>query len=726
MVNMSSFENADKEEINRLLNDFSIMTGAAFSLFAKDALVASIEVGPENCCTNFQRKNPACATQCNQFYKDQLTRLNSSMYYTVCPYGFTCVFAPLIINGQQVANLCASQLLPQSIKYEQYISRTTEFGFDEQAYSEDLKKTNTTSETTLLTWMEHLIQLLILKLDTSIEIISSPKEIDFAISLKRQHTKPIPFDTLTTPAPIPEELTTNARALSMEAVDIAMMDWDFTTNSALLSEHYMEWLGYQKGQLPNTIDIWIKLIHPRDISKITEAIDECLKTQSSRWSVEFRILTASEGYRWILSKGEITEFSPSGAPLRGLAIHLDITKKKQAEQSARAKEREYRDFLNNMANGVLICSADKDSSDFIVEELNNAAQKMTDTSGEDVLGKNILAALPGAGDCGILSALKRVYKTGEPISLPRCYYSYGPRELWLKGHTYLLHSGKIVLIFNDISAEERLKKELRQQKKQLNQIIDLAADAFFLVNSELIIIQTNQSASELTGYSKEELIGQPFSFIYSEKEQKRVAHTPPPQVGIPVRRERVWIGKNGKEFTVELQVRAMPDGSYQGFARDVTKRKQYQQELLDSQIELKKKKSEIEETNIALRVLIKKSEEEKEELKERITANTLCLVNPYIEKLKKSNLTQEQKKNVQIIESTLANLISPFTRSAMLKNMKLSQTELKVANLIKQGKKTKEIADILCVSPQTINKHRSNIRRKMGLKNRNTSISDGI
>lgn len=730
MKTMGTIKITDQAEITSLLNDFSKMTGAAFTLYTNNNPVAEVETGPENVCTRYHRNTPSHVSCCEQFYKSRLDGLDagSGIDYQVCPYGFACAFVPVIIKDQHVANLCATQLLPQAADLRQFVANAKDLGFETLKYSDDLQKNSTTSKESMLAWINHLTTLLTKEIEKSTDG-NNPPDRDGDITCQVQTgtgsekictipppTKPLPF------TPAKHDLS-----LALQAVDIVMVDWNVKTDTAILSEHYMEWLGFPKDQIPNTIEAWRKLVHPHDLQKVAAILDECLEKQLSHWSVEFRIRTAEDGYRWVLSKGSMIEFSPSGDPLRGIGIHLDITAKKHAEQAVRAKEQQYRDLFNNMASGVLIFSVGKDDSTFIIEDLNNAAQKMTNSNLETVLGQDIFTVLPGAGSCGIVSALQRVNKTGEPISLPRCYYSDGPRELWLNGYAYMLHSGKLVLIFNDISAEEYFKKELRQQKKQLKQIVDLAADAFFLINSEQIIIQTNQRASQLTGYSREELIGQRFTFLYSEEDQQRVAHIPPPpQNGLTVRRERIWIGKNGKKFTIELHARAMPDGSYQGFARDITNRKRHQQELLDSQAELKKKQAEIEETNIALRVLIKKAEEEKEELKERITANTLCLVNPYIDKIKKTALSPEQKKNIQIIESTLANLISPFTRSAMLKNVKLSQTELKVANLIKQGKRTKEIADILCVSPQTINKHRSNIRRKMGLKNRNTSISDGI
>jgi DNA-binding CsgD family transcriptional regulator len=98
------------------------------------------------------------------------------------------------------------------------------------------------------------------------------------------------------------------------------------------------------------------------------------------------------------------------------------------------------------------------------------------------------------------------------------------------------------------------------------------------------------------------------------------------------------------------------------------------------------------------------------------------LVKPYLEKVKKGKLDKAQKTYIDIIESNLDEIISSFTLRFSSKHLKLTPKEIKVANLINQGKSSKEIAEILNASPKAIAFHRENIREKLGLKHTKTNL----
>ena len=138
--------------------------------------------------------------------------------------------------------------------------------------------------------------------------------------------------------------------------------------------------------------------------------------------------------------------------------------------------------------------------------------------------------------------------------------------------------------------------------------------------------------------------------------------------------------------------------------------------------ELEIRTSDLEEVNTALKVLLKRREEDKTELEEKVLFSVKELITPHLEKLKNSRLDHRQETLMGIIESNLDDIVTPFMQGMPTKFSKLTPTEIQVANLVKQGKITKEIAELLNVSTKTIDRHRDNIRRKVGIKNKKINL----
>ncbi len=138
--------------------------------------------------------------------------------------------------------------------------------------------------------------------------------------------------------------------------------------------------------------------------------------------------------------------------------------------------------------------------------------------------------------------------------------------------------------------------------------------------------------------------------------------------------------------------------------------------------ELEMKTLNLEEINTALRVLLQKREEDKTKIEENMLSNVKELVEPYLEKLKESRLDVRQMGYVSILESNLNEIISTFSSRLSSKFLNLSPSEVRVANLVKQGRDTKEIAGLMSLSSKTIATHRRNIRKKLGISDMKANL----
>ena len=131
--------------------------------------------------------------------------------------------------------------------------------------------------------------------------------------------------------------------------------------------------------------------------------------------------------------------------------------------------------------------------------------------------------------------------------------------------------------------------------------------------------------------------------------------------------------------------------------------------------ELETKNILLEEINTAMKVLLDKRAQDKTEMESNILKNVKELIEPYVKKIKKTKLDDQQRSLLSIVESNINEIVSPFTRTLSLKYLNLTPTEIRIANLIRHGSKSKEIAELMNISPKTVETHRRNIRRKVGL-----------
>jgi DNA-binding CsgD family transcriptional regulator len=175
------------------------------------------------------------------------------------------------------------------------------------------------------------------------------------------------------------------------------------------------------------------------------------------------------------------------------------------------------------------------------------------------------------------------------------------------------------------------------------------------------------------------------------------------------------------EELVEARTAALGRANIQ-LAQEVEERKRAEKALRKREKELKAQSHHLEEVNTALKVLLKQREDDKKELEENVLSNVKELVSPYIANLKNTRLNTRQTTLVSILESNLDNIISPFISKLSSKFMNFTPMEIKVANLIKEGKTNKDMAELLLLSKNTILFHRHNIRTKLGVKNKKINL----
>jgi PAS domain S-box-containing protein len=331
--------------------------------------------------------------------------------------------------------------------------------------------------------------------------------------------------------------------------------------------------------------------------------------------------------------------------------------------------------------------------------------------------------------CRICPAEKTL-KTGEPHEVVD-FLSY-KRNWVLRSYPVRNEKGEltgIVEIVTDITERRRAEEALRQSEQQYRELFENANDIIFILDFDGRILSGNTAAAKTYGYEPEQLKGMNMADLLHRDDLSVVQNllrrkNNESEVQSP--QEFRTRTKDGETVWLEVNTRIMKeDGrniSIHGIARNITERKRMEEDLIKRERELSEKSRNLEDANTALKVLLKRREEDKTELEEKVLCNMRELILPCIDNLKLSSTDSHHLNQLAILEGHVNEIISPFLRTLFSKFPNLTPTEIKIVNFIKEGRTTKEIAELLHSSARTIEVHRDNIRKKVGLRSRKINL----
>lgn len=155
---------------------------------------------------------------------------------------------------------------------------------------------------------------------------------------------------------------------------------------------------------------------------------------------------------------------------------------------------------------------------------------------------------------------------------------------------------------------------------------------------------------------------------------------------------------------------------------DLAMRLRAEQELQESNRQLKVERQALQETNVALKTLMARVEEEKKDIHRDIRDNVEKVLMPILHELSMT-IPKHQRKYVELLRDNLEEITSPFVGQLSDRFHSLTPTEIQICTMIKGGLRTKEIAELRGVAMATINRHRERIRRKLGIVNCDVNLA---
>jgi PAS domain S-box-containing protein len=402
-------------------------------------------------------------------------------------------------------------------------------------------------------------------------------------------------------------------------------------------------------------------------------------------------------------------------------LQREIGEHKKTEIALRDSESFYKAIFQNTGTAMVIMEEDT-----TISLVNRESVKFVGLTPEELEGKRKAIEFVAPRDFKLVWDYHEI-RLKDASKPPRGYEftimdRFGnPKEIYMTIEL-IPEKRKIIASFIDISDRKMIERALKESEEKYRDIFANATEGIYQTTVGGKILNANPAFARILGYNS------PGHIMKSVRDLAYEVYVDPGR-----RNElKSRLEKDGAATGFEVQCRR-PDGTkiwiitnarvvrnasgsiqfFEGTLRDVTERKRMQEDI-------ENKSRSLEETNAALRVLLKHREKDNVELEEKILANIKELVMPYVERLKAS--PSQDRLLVDIVEANLNDILSPFIRGMSARYGNFTPKEIQIADLMKKGKTTKEISQILNLSTRTIDIHRSNIRRKLNITNKKVNL----
>jgi PAS domain S-box-containing protein len=468
---------------------------------------------------------------------------------------------------------------------------------------------------------------------------------------------------------------------------------------------------------------YIEFVHPDDQDLMHKRFPG--STMRTEHPVTFRIKTKSGEARW--ARARMMPRIENGRFMGANGILFDVTKQRQLYEELRFQEIQLRAIIESTDNGILVVDPNGQVilSNRRYTEIWNVPFDLLERNNCEALRKHVLNQLvdPDAFLVKILE-LYQSTETAYDIILLK-----DGRILEWSSYPFLkdgLIMGR-VWSFRDITDQKKVETAQRNSELLFKNAFSMSPVIMGIHRlRDEVLLEINETYANYTGYKKEELIGhklEEFGFLDSSTMQHmRKAFSEQMVINNEEIQYKTKTGKLRYGLFSSAYIGDNEEKKVLGLLFDITDRKKSEALLKLREEEARKLAKNLEEANIALRVVLSCRDEDQKILEEKIQHNINEIILPFISSLKSSDLEDRGKLYLDLLESNLKSILSPFMRNMSNTYKSLTPKETEIAEMIRGGKNSKDIADMLGTSVATINTHRNNIRKKLNMKKQKTNL----
>lgn len=282
------------------------------------------------------------------------------------------------------------------------------------------------------------------------------------------------------------------------------------------------------------------------------------------------------------------------------------------------------------------------------------------------------------------------------------------------------------LLRKEVAERQRVASAIEGSEADYRGLFESAHDAILVFDPATeIVLKVNQRACDVYGFDCSEFVGMSLASISKDNPRGKRHIVRTLDKGFFHHFETTQYRKDGTEMNLEVNASTVTFNGQPAILtinRDITESRLAQNALRDAHELAKVRNLALEQKNVALNEVLSHIEDEKRAIERQVHTNVEKIVMPTLESLG-NKLGPTHNEYVQLLRGCLEELTSAFTHRIETNFARLSPRELQICNMVRNGLTSKEQADLLNSSEETIRHQRKSIRRKLGISKQKINLS---
>ncbi|MDP3131566.1 MAG: PAS domain S-box protein, partial [Burkholderiaceae bacterium] len=342
---------------------------------------------------------------------------------------------------------------------------------------------------------------------------------------------------------IADQLTQRTRELEASrrrlqtAIDVSgtvFWEYDLRSDSLSFETARLAAMGLPVVSPPMTLRRWLALVHPHDRTHLVAWYQDCLAGAASDLDGDCRIRAEQGGWVWVHVRGAVIAAGPEGAPRLMAGGVANIEARKRSEEALRISQKTSQhlaQLLHSLCDNVPDMIWAKDlKGHYLFANRAICEQLLCADSTDEPLGRNDLFFAQRERerhpDNATWHTFGELCQDSDVVTLqcgaPSQFEEWGnvkgqPMVLDVRKAPFVNDQGVVVGVVG--TGRNVTEHKVEQDKLRLAALVlEHSSEALMITDEANAIVEVNPAFTRLTGYSREDALGQTPSILRSGRQ----------------------------------------------------------------------------------------------------------------------------------------------------------------------------------------------------------------